>query len=90
RYGWWGLGAVLSAVGKAAENNANEQVIVSDGAVVTSAQQDSSRELKMALGSLGQDLGDAFKDRINRPITVSLKVNEQVGVYFLDDVCASN
>lgn len=90
RYGWWGFGAILSAVGKAAENNANEQVVVADGAVVTSATQDSSRELKMALGSLGQDLGDAFKDRINRPITVTLKVGEEVGVYFLDDVCAAN
>src|SRR5688500_15476676 len=31
RYGWWGFGSVLKAVGKAAEMNADSQVIISNG-----------------------------------------------------------
>ncbi|ALN21978.1 MULTISPECIES: DotG/IcmE/VirB10 family protein [Ectopseudomonas] len=87
RYGWWGFGTVLKAVGSAAEKNANQQVVISDGNAIQSTQQDSSREIKMALGSLGNDLGSAFQDRLDRPITVSLKVGDEVGVFFLDDVC---
>lgn len=87
RYGWWGFGTVLKAIGKAAEMNADSEVVVSDGTVVESTESNSSREVKMALGSLGEDMGGAFQDRINRPITVSLKVNDEVGIFFLDDVC---
>lgn len=87
RYGWWGVGTMLKAVGKAAEVNADSDIYVSDGAVVQSTTADSSRELKLALGSLGEDMGSAFQDRLNRPITVSLKVGDEVGVYFLNDVC---
>lgn len=87
RYGWWGFGTILKAVGKAAELNANSDIYVSNGTVVESTKSSSSRELKLALGSLGEDMGDAFQDRLNRPITVSLKVNDEVGVFFMDDVC---
>ncbi|WP_326430276.1 DotG/IcmE/VirB10 family protein (plasmid) [Stutzerimonas frequens] len=87
RYGWWGFGTVLKAVGKAAELNADSDIYVTDGTVVESTQSSSSRELKLALGSLGEDMGAAFQDRLNRPITVSLKVNDEVGVFFMDDVC---
>lgn len=87
RYGWWGVGTVLKAIGKAAEANADSEIVVSDGTALESTKSDSSRELKMAVGSLGEDLGSVMQDRINRPITVSLKVNDEVGIYFLDDVC---
>ncbi|MBF6615597.1 MAG: hypothetical protein ITG07_02615 [Candidimonas sp.] len=87
RYGWWGLGTALKAIGKAAEMNADSQVTVTNGAVVESTASNSSREIKMALGSLGEDMGSTFQDRINRPITVSLKVGDEIGVFFLDDVC---
>lgn len=87
RYGWWGFGTVLKAVGKAAELNADTDVYVSDGTVVETTESSSSREVKLALGSLGEDMGEAFQDRLNRPITVSLKVNDEVGVFFMDDVC---
>lgn len=87
RYGWWGFGTILKAVGKAAELNADSDVVVSNGTVVESTKASSSRELMLALGSLGGDMGEAFQDRLNRPITVSLKVNDEVGVFFMDDVC---
>lgn len=82
-----GVGTVLKAIGKAAEANADSEIVVSNGTALESTKSDSSRELKMAVGSLGEDLGSVMQDRINRPITVSLKVNDEVGIYFLDDVC---
>jgi hypothetical protein len=87
RYGWWGVGTVLSAIGKASAANASNATYVSDGVVVESTTQDSKRELKMALGDLGEDIGSIMRDRINRPITVTLNVDDEVGVFFLDDVC---
>ncbi|MDH0959049.1 hypothetical protein EGJ86_19500 [Pseudomonas sp. o96-267] len=87
RYGWWGFGTVLSAIGKAAEANADSDVVITNGAVVESTSSDAQREMKMALGSMGDSIGAAFQNRINRPITVSLKVNDEVGVFFLKDVC---
>lgn len=89
RYGWWGVGTILKAVGKAAEENVDSDIYISDGTVVESTAENSAREMKIALGSLGQDLGDVMRDRIDRPITVTLKVNDEVGVFFLSDACPS-
>lgn len=90
RYGWWGVGTVLKAIGAAAEANSNRTVVVSDGYAIESTRADSSREIMAGLGSLGEDLGGVMQDRLNRPITVTKKVNEEVGVYFMSDVCASS
>lgn len=87
RYGWWGFGTVLSAIGKAAERNSDTQTIFVGDNVVQNSKSDTSRELKTALGDLGQSIGDVMKDRINRPLTVSVDVNQLVGVVFMDDVC---
>lgn len=87
RYGWWGFGTVLSAMGKAAEANSDSNVTITNGAVVETTAANASRELKMALGALGEGIGSAFQDRINRPITVSLNVNDELGIFFLNDVC---
>lgn len=87
RYGWWGFGSVLKAVGVAAQANVDQDVIIVGDNVVQNTSKDSQRELKMALGSLGEDVGSAFQDRINRPITVSLKVGDEVGIFFMEDAC---
>lgn len=87
RYGWWGVGAVLSAIGKAATANSNTTTYLVGDSVVQSTAADTSRELKIAAGDLGQSIGDVFKGRIDRPTTVSLKVNDLIGVVFMDDVC---
>lgn len=87
RYGWWGFGTVLSAVGKASAANANSNAYISDGVVTQSTAKDSAREIKMALGSMGEDIGEVMRERIERPITVTLKVGDEVGVFFLDDAC---
>lgn len=88
RYGWWGIGTVLNAIGKAAESNADSRIVVSDGTVIQDMESDSKRETKIALGELGQDLGEIMQDRLNRPITVSLNVGDEIGIFFLDDVCS--
>ncbi len=87
RYGWWGFGTVLSAIGKASAANADSTVIANDSLITESTTRDSKREMRMALGYLGEGLGSIMQDRLNREITVSLKVGEEVGVFFMDDVC---
>lgn len=87
RYGWWGFGTVLSAIGKAAERNADTKTIFVGDNVVQDSQSDTNREIKIALGDLGQSVGDVMKDRINRPLTVTVDVNQLVGVVFMDDIC---
>lgn len=87
RYGWWGFGVTLSALGKAAQANADNQTFIVGDTVVQSTTKDTARELKMAGGDLGQSIGDVFKGRLDRPLTVSLKVNDTVGVVFMNDVC---
>ena len=88
RYGWWGFGTVLRAVGQAAEKTADTETIISNGTVIQNSSTSAKRETQIALGELGQDIGEVMQDRINRPITVSLKVGDQVGVFFMDDVCS--
>ncbi|RMN37389.1 hypothetical protein ALQ64_01963 [Pseudomonas cannabina] len=90
RYGWWGVGSALKAIGKAAEMNADSNVIISNGTALQTTQADTAREMKIAIGSLGQDLGDVMRERLNRPVTVTLRVNDEVGVFFMDDVCLPN
>lgn len=91
RYGWWGVGTALSVAGKAAETNQDKVVVMGDNGLVTeSSTKDSQRALIMALGELGNEIGDVMRDRINRPITVTLKTGDEVGVFFMDDVCLSS
>lgn len=87
RYGWWGFGTVLSAIGKAAETNENTTVHHVDGSAIESRTKDTNRELKLALGALGTQLGEVMQERLNRPITVTMKANDEVGVFLLDDIC---
>lgn len=89
RYGWWGVGTTLRAIGRAAEINADNEIYVSDGVAIQSSTKDSEREVKIAMGELGQELGDVMRDRINRPITVSLNVGDEVGIFVLEDICSS-
>lgn len=89
RYGWWGVGSVLGAIGKAAEANANTSTYLAgnNGTVIQDTKRDSKREVKIAVGELGQDMGDVFKSRINRPITVKLNAGDSIGIFLLDDIC---
>lgn len=90
RYGWWGVGTVLSAVGKASEKNADKQLIVNaNGVAIETTKSDTNREIKMAVGELGQEIGSVMKSRISRPETVFVDHNEEMGVFFMDQVLDS-
>lgn len=86
RYGWWGLGTVLGAVGKAAERNADKELIIVDGTVIESTTADSKREIRMAVGDLGTEIGKIMQRRIDTPSTVYVDINETVGIFFLAPV----
>lgn len=90
RYGWWGFGTILKAIGKGAEMNSDTRTVVSDGTVIQDTQSDSEREVRIMLGQFGQDLGGVMQDRLNRPITVTKNVGDEIGVYFLEDFCATS
>lgn len=85
RYGWWGVGVALGAAGKGAQH-ASTQVTVSDGVVIQSSEASGRREALIAAGELGRELSNEFKQRLNRPPTVHVDVNETIGVFFLQDV----
>jgi hypothetical protein len=87
RFGWWGVGTVLGAIGKAAQANGDTTINYVGDNVVASTASSTSRELKIAAGELGQSLGEVFKGRISRPDTVTVNVNDQIGIVFMDDVC---
>lgn len=90
RYGWWGLGTVLGAIGKSAEKNADKQIIISNGIAVESTKSDAARETKMAVGDLGQDIGKIMQKRIDRPSTVYVDRHEEMGIFFMKSVLKSN
>ena len=86
RFGWWGFGTVLSAIGKATALGAQETIIVPDGGVAQSSTLDSSGEAKVALGELGEDIGETMKANLERDITVHVDANAELGIFFLDTV----
>ncbi len=86
RYGWWGAGTVLSAIGKAAAMRAQEVVIVPNGGTAQGSDMDTSGEIKVAVGELGESIGEQAQKNIDRPITVEVNVNEELGVFFLKTV----
>lgn len=90
RYGWWGLGTVLGAIGKAAEKNADKEVIITNGIAVESTKSDAAREAKMAVGDLGQDIGKIMQKRIDRPSTVYVDRHEEMGIFFMKSVLKSS
>lgn len=88
RYGWWGFGTALSVAGKAAEANQDKVVVMGESGLVTeSTTKDSKRAVMVAVGELGNDIGEIMRERINRPITVTLKTGDEVGVFFMEDAC---
>ena len=70
--------------------NADKEVIVSDGVVVETEESDARREVKMAAGELGREIGEVMKGNINYPSTVYVDVNEQMGFFFIDRVTSKD
>lgn len=89
RYGWWGVGTLMGAIGKAVESSSST-IAVDDGTVISSSTLDGTEEVLVAAGELGSELSKTFQDRLSRPVTVHIGQGEPLGVFFLDDVLDSN
>lgn len=89
RYGGFGLGTVLSAFSILADNRAQESEIVTpDGTQSTVYRDPDGKQVTWTvLGEFSRLFEEAFRDNINRPITVTLDPNEEAGVLFEDTVC---
>lgn len=85
RYGWWGFGTVLRAAGRAARDS-SQQIVVQDGVVIGSSTATGRKELLIGAGELGQELSQEFRGRLNRPRTVHVDQNTEMGVFFLKEV----
>lgn len=83
RYGWWGVGTALSAFGRAAALRAKTVTVVEGGTAVEGSEMDEQAEMRVALGYLGEELGETFKERLKRPPTIHVDRNEELGVFFL-------
>lgn len=91
RYGGFGLGTVLEGFTALAEVRAtrSERVGV-NGAVLTEYREPDGKQVTWTLLGAFSDLWtEAFRDNINRPITVTLDPNAEIGVLFEDSVCIS-
>lgn len=92
RYGGFGLGTILSAFQVLAENRAQvSETVTPDGTRVTENRDPDGKQVTWTvLGEFGTLFEEAFRDNINRPITVTLDPNEEAGVLFEDTVCELN
>lgn len=91
RYGGYGLGTVLEGFTALAEARAtrSERVGV-NGDVQTEFREPDGKQVTWTLLGAFSDLWtDAFRDNIDRPITVTLDPNAELGVLFQDSVCIS-
>lgn len=89
RYGGFGLGTILSAFSEIADaREKRSEVIRGDGTSSTQYREPDGRQVTYrVLGEFSRLWEEAFRDNMNRPITVTLDPNEQVGILFEDTVC---
>lgn len=89
RYGGFGLGTILSAFSEIADAREKEsEVIRGDGTSSTQYREPDGKQITFrVLGEFSRLWEEAFRDNINRPITVTLDPNTQVGILFEDTIC---
>lgn len=85
RYGWWGLGTMLTSIGDAIERGSTS-VTSDDGVVQSQTTFDSGDEALVALGGIGEKVADIMQAQLQRPVTVSLPPYTEMGVFFLKDI----
>lgn len=92
RYGGFGLGTILSAFSTLADNRAQEsEIITPDGTQSTVYRDPDGKQVTWTvLGEFSRLFEEAFRDNLNRPITVTLDPQEETGVLFEDTVCELN
>lgn len=91
RYGGYGLGTVLAGFTELAEaRKVRSERVGSNGDVQTEYREPDGKQITWTLlGAFSELWEKAFKDNINRPITVTLAPDEELGVLFEDSVCIS-
>jgi len=88
RYGGLGLSSVLKSFGTLAQARSVVSQRADDDTVVNEYREPDSKQIKWTVaGEIGGALETAFADHINRPITIKLDQNEEVGVLFENTVC---
>lgn len=89
RYGGFGLGTILSSFAILADNRAKQsEIITPEGAQSTTYRDPDGKQVTWTvLGEFSRLFEEAFKDNLNRPITVTLEPNEEAGVLFENTVC---
>lgn len=89
RYGGFGLATILSSFSKLAEIRAVEsQITTTDGTQATNYREPDSKQVTWTmLGEFSRLFEEAFKDNLDRPITVTLDAQEEAGVLFESTVC---
>jgi len=93
RYGWWGVGTLIKTVGAVAKIKATSVNVTenSDGtsSTTTTVNPKTTSELYgLALAELGVDIGDQFANRLTKKPTITVRVNESMGVWFAKTVYA--
>jgi cytoskeletal protein RodZ len=91
RYGGYGLGTVLAGFSELAEaRKTRSERVGPNGATQTEYREPDGKQITWTLlGAFSELWETAFKDNINRPITVTLDPNEELGVLFEDSLCLS-
>jgi hypothetical protein len=91
RYGGYGLGTILAGFSELADARETRSTRVGvNGDTQTEFREPDGKQITWRLlGSFSQLWEEAFRDNINRPITVTLDPNAELGVLFRDSVCIS-
>lgn len=92
RYGGYGLGTIMSAFQILAENRSQiTEVTTDDGRTITENRDPDGKQVTWTMiGEFSELFEEAFRDNINRPITVTLDPNTEVAVLFEETVCELN
>ncbi len=86
RFGWWGFGTVLSAVGNATKLASQQLSRNIDGTITEVIALNSQQQARIALGEIGAEIGTLLRERVNQPVTVHIDKHEEMGVFFLESV----
>lgn len=90
RYGFWGLGVVMQAIGAGASAVAPKETIITDNGIIVTEESDTNREIRVAIGELGRQTGEEFKQALRTPPTVYVDRHEEMGVFLAKSILSSD
>lgn len=86
RYFSLGLASLLSGYGRAAQAGSSTTVVTPTSTIISTEQMTSRRQNQIAIGEVGQTLGNELKKDFNRPATITSPAGMGIGVIFTNDV----